>query len=134
MSRGMRGRSAIAATLACVAASTALGMFLAPAAHAAESEQCDTRSYSSYVKIDKSLRPDGKAPYGAVYEWCWQGGNVTKFIVNSTWGEDGGVKVDIRPERPLQWGPTYPIFINGARAGMLDHHRIVLQPGIAGQE
>ena len=53
-------------------------------------------------------------------------GQVTTFIVDNTYGEDAGVKVDIRPLHPLRWGPTYPIFINASSGENFSHKEFVL--------
>jgi hypothetical protein len=111
----------------------AASLALAPVAHAA-SEQCFSRSFDSSVKIDRKFQTDDHIPYGASYRWCATDGKVTSFVVDSTFGEDAGVKVDIRPYHPLAWGPVYPIFINGSKGGFIDHNTITLHAsGTAGQ-
>jgi hypothetical protein len=128
------GRLTVAAgsALAILAPLTA-SLAFAPVAHAA-GERCFSRSFDSSVKIDRKFQTDDHISYGASYHWCATDGKVTSFVVDSTFGEDAGVKVDIRPYHPLAWGPTYPIFINGSKGGFIDHNTINLQAGgTAGQ-
>src|SRR4051812_25403623 len=86
-----------------------------PVANASQGEQCENRTSYQSLKIDKRLAFDDHLDYGASWHWCWDGTNVTKFIVDSTWGELEGVTVDIRPRHPLRFGPSYPISLTGSR-------------------
>lgn len=126
------GSTASRATAFLLAALTASAVF-APSAQAS-SEQCFSRTFSSSVKINRKFQTDDHIAYGASYHWCATDGSVTSFVVDSTYGEDAGVKVDIRPYRPLAWGPAYRIFINGSKNGFIDHTSINLHAsGTAGQ-
>lgn len=116
------------ATLAALSLSATV-----PAAAQASTDGCWSRTYAYSVKINKAWHRDKHVPYGVSFHWCGSNGNVTSFVVDSTYGQDVGVKVDVRPYHPLAFGRAYPIFINGSKDGFLDHHEITLQPGIAGQ-
>lgn len=103
----------------------------APSAHAADGgERCFEQEFSDSLKINKRpLQRDEHIPYSATYRWCAIDGEVTTFIVDGTSGEDAGVKVDIRPAHPLQWGSTYPIFINATKGKDSSHKEFSLTAG-----
>lgn len=129
----LRRLTVAAGSVLAVLAPLTASLAFAPVAHA-DSEQCFSRSFDSSVKINRKYQTDDHIPYGASYHWCATDGKVTSFVVDSTFGEDAGVKVDIRPYHPLAWGPAYPIFINGSKGGFIDHNTITLHAGgTAGQ-
>ena len=122
-----RGRLRVWTILIGVVATLLTAAALAPEAEAATGKRCFDRSINDTLKINKRpLKRDDHIAYGADFRFCAINGRVVEFVVYGTHGEDAGVKVDIRPLYPLQWGPTYPIQINATKGKDSSHKEFTL--------
>jgi hypothetical protein len=61
-----------------------------PAASAAGMERCFDGVFNDSLKINRRHDFDDHIGYGATYHWCAADGQVTTFVVDTTYGEDAG--------------------------------------------
>jgi hypothetical protein len=101
--------------LASVTTAAGLAVSLAPTAQASgpacpSGQQVHTGEvHGNLVKRNPLDR--ARPAYSVTYRWCTAGGEVRGFVVGRV-HEDPGVKLDIQPDQPLVWGPTYPVSVH----------------------
>jgi hypothetical protein len=87
---------------------------LGPTAQAAGSHPC--WSSNEYFKRDIKTLGLTNVTYDAEFHWCATNGIVDTFIVDKTYAvaqqAARNATIDIKPYRPLQWGPTYQIYLD----------------------
>jgi hypothetical protein len=102
--------------LLLASAATAGGMAVALPSVAHASAGCAQGEQSHFDQVSGDLKKTNpldlnRPGYKVTYTWCTAGGDVVGFVVGNV-VQDNGVKLDIRPTRPLEWGPEYPIFVH----------------------
>jgi hypothetical protein len=87
---------------------------LVPTAQAAGAHPC--WSSNNGFKREIKTGPAINVSYDAEFHWCATNGIVDTFIVDKTYAvaqqAARNAKIDIQPYTPLQWGPTYQIYLD----------------------